>query len=135
MHKLPVKVLYWRDHTERLSRKHAMYHASAFMRIKVKYLSRRIKAEGGNRPVWIWGAGKTAKQFAELLKAEGIPISGYVEVNRRKTGAEIVHYTDLGAPSGRIVLGHVGNRGAGDKIRQWLLEHNWTEGIDFWICA
>lgn len=121
--KVPQVLLYWRDDPQRLSRKDRRYAPEAFSRARAFYL-----AQGplkNDREVIVWGAGRVARKRAEFLKAYGIRIVAWVDVDPAKIGKtfnrvpvigpdELIGYPDL------KVLSYVGNRGARERIREYL---------------
>lgn len=139
MAKVPEVLLTWRDAPHRLSRTHARYEVDAFYRVKARYLARWLLAAGHERVV-VWGSGKTSRQRAAHLAAEGIAITGYIDIDPRRGGGHsrgtpIRFYEDLGPPGGEFVVSYVGKRGAGDFIREFLRERGWVEGEHFLLAA
>lgn len=135
MEKIPEIVLHWRDHGTRLSRQSPQYREEAFEQIKLPYLIRYLAKVSSNRKIWIWGDGRKARKFAGSLSAAGVVIEGKIEVDPIRCKGNVIHYTQLGAPQGRFVLSAVGNAGASEQIRDFLLAQGWQEGVDFVMCA
>jgi glycosyltransferase involved in cell wall biosynthesis len=141
MAKVPETLLVWHDPPGRLSRTHPCYAVDAFYRLKARYLARWLARHNPRHPeVVIRGAGKTAKQRAELLVAEGCRIVGYLDVDPRKRGRTAygrpIHMPeDVAGPDFGFVVSYVGSRGAGDIIRAQLTARGYLEGRDFLLAA
>ena len=140
MAKVPATVLVWRDSPKRLSRTDPRYDPEAFYRIKAKYLARELARSGGERAVWIAGAGRPTRKRAELLCEHGVEIAGYLDVDPRKigqlvNGRPVVAVQDLPSPHDAVVLSYVANRGAREKVCAMLVAQDRVEGWDFWLCA
>ena len=144
MAKTPEVGLIWNDPVGRLSRSHDAYSVDAFYRVKAQYLSRWLQREvPPGRRIAIWGAGKTSRQRAGWLLAEGVNWQYWVDVNPRKIGQRIAGLPVLSvdellgfARAERpFVVSYVGSRGAGGRIRSILAESGWSEGVDFLLAA
>lgn len=136
------QVLYdWHDPPTRLSRNDSRYDMQAFHNCKAPYLAEAIRACGNHqRELWIWGAGRPARKCAKPLEAAWKPASGFIDIDPRKIGRTLQGRPVVGAdalpPAGQcVIVSYVGNRGAGDTIREALLGAGRIEGEDFWICA
>lgn len=135
-------VLYqWNDAPDRLSRTDARYSPDAFLELKVKSLISWLRQNNPSHPeVVIWGAGTLSKRRARRLQEDGCLIKAYIEVNPKRRGQKInnvpVYLVDEFAqvPQGFIVS-VVGNRGAGENIRNFLLEQGRVEEVEFLICS
>lgn len=141
MAKVPETLLVWHDLPGRLSRTHDCYSVEAFYRLKATYLAKWLARHSPRHPeVVIWGAGKTSKQRAEHLVAEGCRIVGYVDIDPRKAGRKaygrpIYMPEDVRSPDFGFVVSYVGKRGAGDLIRAQLTARGYVEGRDFLVAA
>ena len=82
--KVDAVLLHWRDYPERTSRRDARYSQGAFLRCKAHYLARGPLA--GRTAVAIWGAGPIGRRLGRSLRAEGVPIAAYVDIDPRKIG-------------------------------------------------
>ena len=79
-------LLRWRDHDGRLTRTNPRYGLERFQAAKAHYLARgRLRSAG---PVVIWGAGPTGRLTHDLLRGEGVPVSGFLEVHPRRIGGQ-----------------------------------------------
>ncbi|MGF1450864.1 MAG: glycosyltransferase [Opitutales bacterium] len=141
--KAPEELLIWNDPPQRLTRNHPRYSIDAFYRIKAAYLARELQrqdTENGHRTTYLWGAGKTTRQRAAFLEAEGIAFAGYIDIDPRKIGQRIAGKPVL-APEGLpgpdkgVVIAMVGSRGAREKIRDWLQRAGYHETQDFWMAS
>ena len=139
MAKVPATLLTWHDGPGRLTRTHLRYGVEAFYALKARYLARWLHAHGHARIV-LWGSGKTSRQRAAPLAAQGITITGFIDVDPRRggghsNGVPIRYFEELGAPEGEFVVSYVGKRGARDFIRAHLAARGWLEGEHFLIAA
>jgi glycosyltransferase involved in cell wall biosynthesis len=132
--KVAEPLLRWRERPERLSRTDARYGAEAFLACKVHHLVRTLLA--GRDGVVIWGAGPVGKAAARALRAAGVPVRAFVEVDPRKLGQTIHGAPVLDTAGGLRVRGSlhlaaVGQPGAREHIRGTLREGRMTELEDF----
>lgn len=138
--KINAPLVAWRDRPHRLSRRDERCSPMAFARCKAAYLAQWLRDHGRQRPVWVWGAGRTSRQRAACLQEHGVAYAAYVDIDPRKVGQRInglpvLAPDDLPAPGAAIVLSYVGNRGARPLIRQALSGRGYREGFDFWMAA
>lgn len=134
-YKLPQTLLYWKDHPHRLTRTDPRYRTEAFYRIKSEYLSRWLRQHNTFYPeVMVWGAGRKSRQRASILEEKGIQIVAYIDVVPHKTSTKAcIHYQDILGPGNYFILSYVSNRGQRDKVRTYLLQKDYQEGIHFLI--
>jgi len=71
------------------------------------------------------------------LKKSEINISGLIDVNRNENsnGLQIIHFEDLPEVPDRLIVSFVATWGAREKIRKFLEEKGWQEGVDFILAA
>ncbi len=118
----------WRDHDQRLTRTDARYERRRFLPLKAEHL---VPYLAGRRAI-VWGTGPTGLRLTRELRARGVHVSHFVEVNQKKIGGTI-HDTPvlseftLEPPGAAHVLGAVGAHGARDEIREILTGRGWTE--------
>lgn len=136
--KVAEPLLLWNDAPDRLSRIDDRYSPEAFYRVKCLYLSRWLERHiPRERPIWLWGAGRTTrKRFAALERERG-GFDGFVDVDPDKTGLRldgrpVVAPDDI--PEGAFLIAAVGSRGARGEIRNFLRRTGREEGRDF-LCA
>ena len=127
-------LLRWRDHGQRLTRKSPRYDWARFQAAKAHYLvAGRLRAETS---VVIWGAGPSGRAMHDLLQAEGMTVSGFLEIHPRRIGGEkrglpvwpVDHVDRLGH---QFILVAVGAAGARPKIRAFLHQRGRVEGGDY----
>ena len=134
MAKVPEVLLQWRDLPGRLSRADDRYRLEAFYRLKFQYLSKWLPKD---KPIWVWGAGRTTRQRAAWLEELGVFIEGYFDVDLRKVGEpreglKVLHYKDVPNTPGQIfIIVLAGARGVREKVQNFLSDKGWLEGIDF----
>jgi hypothetical protein len=134
--RLPLPLLYWRDHPGRATRTMNKYSATAFRACKLHYLRQGFLRD--ERSVIIAGAGLEGRAWQRLLASEGISVSSWVDVDPRKIGRNLhgapVEGTEhLQARKGKILVA-IGVRGAREQFRELVQPFSLEEGIDF-ICV
>ena len=138
MAKVPEVLLQWRDLPGRLSRADDRYRLEAFYRLKFQYLSKWLPKD---KPIWVWGAGRTTRQRATWLEELGVHIEGYFDVDPRKVGEpreglKVLHYKDVpDTPEQIFIIVLAGARGVREKVASFLSAQRWTQGSDYIFCA
>ncbi len=129
-------LLRWRDHDHRLTRTDARYSLQRFQQAKAHYLARNRLPQ---RRLLIWGAGPTGKRFYDLLAAEGIPVSGFIDVHPRRIGGlkrgQPVLPIEATADGDEFILVAVGARYARAEIQAHLDGLGRHEGSDYLFVA
>lgn len=137
MGKVPEVLLTWHDGPGRLSRTDPRCGIDAIYRTKAPYLAAWLR-DRGHREIVLWGAGKTSRQRAAWLEAEGIRIVGFIDVDPRRTHSRelpITYCEALGGPAGPFVVSYAGKRGGAAIVRACLGPRGWVEGRDYLIAA
>lgn len=135
MAKVPEPLLTWNDSPERLSRTDARYRTAAFYELKCHYLAGVLPAD---RPLWLWGSGRSTRRRFDRLEALCGPFAGFVDVDPRKVGRRLQGRPVISPdalPSEALVLAGVGVRGARERIAARLHASGRRAGSDFWLCA
>jgi hypothetical protein len=127
-------VLGWRESAARLTRTDPRYALARHVALKCAHLARHVLP--GVREVALWGAGRTGKAFADALRAEGISVALFVEVDRAKIGrtlrgAPIISYEQVARARGLPLLVAVGAPGARALIRAELARAGFQELADY----
>jgi GT2 family glycosyltransferase len=127
---LPGTLLRWRESPERLTRTDPRYALERHIALKCAFLARHLMA--GHDEVALWGAGETGRAFADALRAEGVRVALFIEVDRKKIGrivrgAPVVSYEEVGRARGLPLLVAVGTPGARDLIRAELARAGFRE--------
>ena len=139
MAKVPSLLYHWQDSPTRLSRVDRRYRPEAFYRCKARYIAAHLRNRV-NRPLLVWGAGRTTRRRARMLTDYGVRVQGYVDIDPRKMGRDtpegrVRAPAELPPPGEVFVLAYVGSRGAREKIRDELTGKRYVEGRDFFCCA
>lgn len=138
MKKLNRTVLRWNDLSCRLTRTSNAYTEEAFNRIKSKYLGDWLRKHSPFGPnIWIWGAGKQARLKSRELEQYGVQIEGYIDVSskRHSEGLPVIHFESLPTVPDRFIVSYVGNRGAREDIKAFLIGRGWREMEDFVLAS
>lgn len=119
--KHPEPLLDWRDRAGRLTRTDRRYGEDRFRALKAESLVRSHL--GGGRAVVLWGAGPIGKAWSKELRARGVRLAAFVEVDPAKIG-QVVHGAPVVAVAGAAAvaggplhLACVGSADARDRIR------------------
>ncbi len=141
--KVPEVLLDWTDRDDRTSRVDGRYHRDRFIDAKAHYLVRGPLSQ--SRTAFIWGAGTIGKRLARALRADGITIPAFVDVDKNKIGVKSPGGAPVVAPEalpglraqhpGAPVLTAVGVRGVRTLIRSRLDAAGLREGSDYFCCA
>ncbi|WP_319500162.1 glycosyltransferase family 2 protein [uncultured Draconibacterium sp.] len=130
MAKLPEKLLEWHDYSTRLTRTDERYSTEAFFQTKAFYFKQWSEQHNPFHPnIWIWGAGRKTRQRSAFLQEQGLNIEGYIDI--KKTKPDAIFYQDLPQSGQLFIVSMVTNAGAGEKIREFLIQRNYAEGKDF----
>lgn len=133
--KHPHPGLQWNDPPDRLSRTAPAYRVDAFYRVKARYLARALPPD---RPLWLWGSGRTTRRRFAELERRGTRFAGFVDVNPRKIGQRIDGRPVLSpadAPQEAFLLTGVATRGARERMEAFLRQTGRRWGRDYWLCA
>jgi len=130
MAKLPEPLLEWHDYSCRLTRTDKRYSTEAFFKIKARYFKNWSEKNNPLHPnIWVWGAGRKTRQRAKLLEKEGLIIKDYIDIVKSKYNS--IYYKNIPKPDKIFIVSMVTNSGSGQKIREFLLSKNYTEGVNF----
>lgn len=140
--KVPRVLLRWNDDSARASRTDPRYDPEAFFRIKAAWLARELARSAAGRELWVWGAGRPTRKRAAHLEAEGVSISGYIDIDPKKatpaiggTGRPVIGFADLPEPGKIFVTSYVSSRGARELTEKELRARGYVAGRDFLLCA
>jgi glycosyltransferase involved in cell wall biosynthesis len=132
-HKLDKVLLHWHDSESRLTRTDKRYRQEAFFKVKMDYLPDFLSQNNTHHPdVYAWGDGKYARKWKSMLKEKGINILASFEVDPAKVNnKEVLHYSEIPEKGKIFIVSLVSNKGAGDKIKEYLNFIDYKEGKDF----
>jgi glycosyltransferase involved in cell wall biosynthesis len=131
--KLPQVLLGWRDGGARLTRNDPRYRPACFQALKLEALESGPLREP--RPLVIWGAGPTGKDWARALLARGHRLLAFVDVDPRRIGqrihgAPVLAVDRLPWQRGPLHLAAVGRSEARKRIRDEAQARGLREGHD-----
>jgi hypothetical protein len=131
---VPRLVLDWRERSDRLTRTDPRYALARHVALKCAFLA--SGGLSGRREVVLWGAGATGKAFADGLRAVGIAVLAFLEVDPAKIGRTVrgapVHaFGEAPRFRGTPILVAVGAPGARDLIRAELARVGLAELRDY----
>lgn len=137
--KVPEPLLIWNDLPDRLSRTNPRYTIDAFYALKCQYLDRWLRKNiSGERPIYLWGAGRITRSRFQRLEITYRPFDGFVDIDHAKIGNLIANRRVIAPkeiPPEAFVLVGVGKRGARDQIRNFLRTIGLREGRDYLAAA
>jgi glycosyltransferase involved in cell wall biosynthesis len=134
---VPRRLLGWRVHAGRLSRRSPTYAAARFTACKAAHLAEDFLARS---PAYLlWGYGATGRALARALEAHGRKPACIVEIHPRRIGrricdAPVISRHALGAPKGLPLLVSVAGAEPRAAIRAELARLGWRECVDF-VCT
>lgn len=133
--KVPEVLFQWHDSDTRLTRTDPRYSIDAFYQTKAAYLSKWLLSQN-HQHVWVWGAGRVTRKRVDFLAQTGILIEGYIDIKKREFDETCcISFNDFDWQAPSFILSYVGNRGAREKIRQFLFAKGKIEGSDFLMVA
>lgn len=135
--KLTGTLVFWRQSQGRLTFTDSRYSVENFLRAKAHYLSAHLAAT--ERPILLWGAGKTGRRLSKHLIREGLQFEGFIDIHSDKIGHTLrrkpIHPPEyLDAHPECYVISAVSSLGSRALIREYLRGLGRTEVTDF-ICA
>lgn len=139
--KVGAELLTWNDPPGRLSRTEPRYGTEAFYRLKCVWLARWIRQHvAPSRQVWLWGAGRVTRRRFEALEAEGIQLTGFIDVDPDKVrggrlARPVIGPDQLPEKQLAFILSGVSSRGAREFIAGELNRRGWSEGRDYLLAA
>jgi cellulose synthase/poly-beta-1,6-N-acetylglucosamine synthase-like glycosyltransferase len=136
--KVDATLLAWRQTTSRLSLTSPRYAPRAFLEARAHYLARHRLLRGGRTSVW--GAGATGRRLTRSLRARGIEVARFYEVDSRKIGRRVLgipvrSWRELAPPGDVPLLVAVGAPGARALIRPETRRRGYQEGVDLLFAA
>lgn len=138
MSKVEQLVLLWREHPSRLTRTDHRYSSKEFIKLKAWALSESVLRE---RPAIICGTGKLALKLCDVLSTLGVVVQAFVDIapakiGRHKRERPVLSIEQMIEVRGdALVIGAVGARGAGERLREMLLTAGLCEGPDFLLAG
>jgi len=134
MGKCDALVLRWRDGPGRLTRTDPRYGPEAFRRLKAEVLARTFLAGGACQ---IWGAGPEGRRWRRELRALGIEVRRFFDIDPRKIGRRLGHgepvlpVEDLPRWRDCPLLVAVATPGARERVREHCRRLGLVETVDF----
>jgi len=128
--KLGSYVLEWGDSTKRLSRTDPRYSKEAFFDIKAKYFALWYKTTS-QKPIYVWGKGAHVNRKVKFLSKYGLKIEGFIDI--KPTSNKYLFYKNI--TNEMFILSYVGDRIGRTKIREYLTQHGFIEGTNFYMMA
>ena len=131
------RLLMWRDHPQRLSRRDDTYGIDRFTACRAHFLARSMVTD--ERYV-LCGFGHTGKALRRALADEGKSVAAIVDLHPGRLGqtihgAPVIPPEELPRHRGLIVLASVAGATRRSEIRRVLHEMAFVEGRDFVCCA
>lgn len=138
MAKIEEPVVRWREHPESLTRTDDRCSKKEFIKAKAWAMSESVLKE---RSAIICGTGKVAVKLCDVLLLLGVPVLGFVDIapnkiNKTRRDLPIHSFEDITKIRGNsLIIGALGARGAGDKLRELLVSNKLIEGQDFILAS
>ncbi len=131
--KIDEVVLRWYDSDKRLTRTDHKYSKEAFHRVRVKYLAKHLEKYNPFYPnVWVWGAARQTRRYAEKMEEYGVVIEKYIDVVPNKRIPEpVLHHTEVPKAGSCFILVYVKNPTARKDIVKFLNALKYKPGADY----
>jgi glycosyltransferase involved in cell wall biosynthesis len=134
---VPRRLLGWRVHEARASRRDPRYADERFTACKASHLCDGLLAHGER--YLLWGYGGTGRGLARALALHGRRPQAIVEIHPRRIGrtirgAPVISRHALGPPRGIPLVVSVAGAGPRALIRAELARLGWRECADY-VCA
>jgi len=137
-HKLPRRLVRWRDGEGRATRTDPRYRRSAFFPLKWEHLAAtRLRA----RPrVAVWGAGSAGRPWLRAIREHGLDLVAAFDIDpakigRTRQGAPVLSVEQVEEVDIDLLLVAVGARGARALIRNHLSRTRYREVEHFLFVA
>lgn len=134
--KVPEVLLRWRMSRSSATFTSPLYTEEALRRARASFLAPKLAER--ERPLAIWGAGKTGRRLARELEPHGARASLFIDIDPAKIGRVArgapIEAPDVLEPGAHTVVVAVGARGARDLVRTHLVDRGFVEGEHF-LCA
>ncbi len=136
--KRPVIRHAWRQHFGQLTRTtKARKSRDALAACKVHHLVPSFSLS--TKEVLVLGAGKEGRRISRALRAVGVNVAAFVDVDVKKIGRQVHGVTVMAelpvAGGDRFVVGAVGTSGARGPVRGLLHDRGYVEGADAVVVA
>lgn len=137
--KVPRVLFRWRDTPARLTRRDPRYSRTAFRRLKVSHVMNSYLR--GARSVQVWGAGREGRLWRRALKACGVRVARFFDIDPEKVGrfvaneVPILHWQEVVKYRDEPLLCAVAVWGAREEIRDSLTGMGFVEGRDYLFVA
>lgn len=124
-HKLPERLVFWRDRPTRATRTDPIYRHDGFFALKWQHLKASLDLE--SERVVVWGAKKRGKPWIRALVQSGHPPLAVVDIDpkvigNQRQGIEIMAPEALAELRPTLVLIAVGSQGARPLIQEKLAQ-------------
>jgi len=134
---VPQRLVAWRHHPDRLSRRNLRYSLERFTACRAAFLASDYLRNSDS--YILWGYGQTGRALRRALAEHGKQLSGLIEVHPRRLG-QTIHGAPVVAPDeidhlpNNPLIVSVSGTGPRNEIRRKLEDLARVEGRDF-ICA
>lgn len=136
--KVEEPVVRWREHPQRLSYTDPRCSKKEFIKAKGWAMSESVLKD---RSAVICGTGQVAVKLCDVLLLLGVAVLGFVDIapnkiHKTRRNLPIHSFEDLIKIRGdALIVGALGARGAGGKLRELLVSNELIEGKDFIIAS
>lgn len=135
MAKIKAEYLNWNNYPNRLTTSDAAYSKNAFNYIRCKYLARYLEQLNIDE-IWVWGAGRKSRRFADELSQYGIKIVGYIDIVANKTSLlPCIHYSQINKQKQAFIVSFVSNRNKRQEVLKYLESISYVNLKSFVIAA
>lgn len=134
MCKIPEILCDWNYSLDRFNFNEERFFDQGLFETKSRYLQSWLKENNKYYPeVVVWGAGRSSRQKFYILHELGLEAKFFIDL-RANPEHKVIQYQNTPPAGNNFIISYVSNRAAREKIRTFLVELGYIEGINF-ICV
>jgi glycosyltransferase involved in cell wall biosynthesis len=135
MYKIPEVLYDWNYSSGRFSHTEDRYFDQGLFETKSLYIHKWLVENNRFYPdVVVWGAGKSSRHRFYILHELGVKAKFYIDL-RANPDHKVIQYQHTPPAGHSFIICYVANRAAREKIRVFLVELGYIEGVDFIFVA
>jgi glycosyltransferase involved in cell wall biosynthesis len=135
MYKTPEVLYDWNYSASRFSHTEDRYFDQGLFETKSLYIHKWLVENNRFYPdVVVWGAGKSSRHRFYVLHELGVNAKFYIDL-RANPEHKVIQYLHTPPAGHSFIICYVANRAAREKIRVFLVELGYIEGVDYIFVA
>ena len=134
--KVNSTLLYWREHTTKLTRTDPRYDLCAFDHLRIQHLVSRQDILRADK-ILVWGAGRITRKRVTAAISHGLKVNGWIDIDPNKIGQRIngmlvLDPDNLKPEKGLVILVYINSHGVKSRIDSFLTTKNFIYGYDYY---